>query len=94
MRIVHEVHSRFMSGGGCTAYPPSKGKKRGSGFSVEVILAPRKHGGLQPREVIYIEVDAKYVLDALRDAVAMIEDVGHDFVKHGKISRHWKRIPR
>jgi len=93
MRIVHEVLGRFETGGGCEAYRPARGQRKGRGFHVELLLVPRRpRPRLQPEEEIYIEGHAAYVLDMLRSAVSMIEEVGEGFVRDGKIVPGWQKL--
>ena len=94
MRIVHEVLGKFVSGGGCEAYKPTKGQRKGRGFQVELLLSPEdSRDPVQPEEAIYIEGDAAYVLDMLRGAVEMLEEVGEDFVRDGRIVPGWQKLP-
>jgi hypothetical protein len=91
MRITHDVDRPFQSGGACIPYAAKKGRKS-TGFRVELILTPT--GSVahdDPYEEIRIDGNATHVLSMLRDAVAMIEDVGKAFVEKGRLVRDWEK---
>lgn len=94
MRIVHEIGARAEVSVGCRAYTKSIKQKKSPGFSLDMLILvpkPKSKYSLVSEEEIYIEGDAKHILNMLKEAVEQIELAGQQYVDDGLISANWKK---
>ena len=92
MRIVHEIHSKCMP---IVSYdgPYAKHiKNRGpaSGFPVRIAICTSATR-LREEEMIELEGDAAYIVDALELVCKMIRASGDDMVRDKQIRKDWKK---
>lgn len=96
MRIVHEVYGYMQqSAGGDGPYAVRVGEPVSSstGFRTELMAVPDpnfEQPWQSPNETIFIEGDAAHILEMLKTWVRMIEAVGDEYVKQGKMVSNWR----
>lgn len=97
MRIIHDVDSRAsVVGGGGRPYGMRKDYEGlPYGFRVDELLisVPPTFDG-EREETIYLSGDAAYLLDALKQAVHVLELSGAFLVERGELAEDWQDIKK
>lgn len=95
VKLIHELYTRVQVGGGSVRpYAQRVGEKKlpVSGYVDELILVSPA-AGLNDEEVVRIEGDLRVVVDALEEALGLIEELASLEVDEGRLDPKWKDHP-
>jgi len=102
MRIVHDINSKAEVCLGASLTPVRRGEHMARSMKVRLTFLTEDVFTKAPED-IHLEGDAAYILHALREAIAQIEECGQTYVNDGDLQPAWqekahalrpKRAPR
>lgn len=92
MRHVFDIDHKTSVISGGDEYAKRKGQDKAHGFRVSLSFHVRSGWGGEQPECLHVEGNAKYVRDALAEAVKQIDLIGNLMVSEDRLEEDWADV--